>query len=460
MLSTVSTANRTDLVAFGDIGSITSGVYLNLEIPTTDDCVQAEVFQVEFQDEDNYMWSGQTEDGDGLVILVKENGYLGGVIRTDVGKAYTIHPLNTQISILVEDDLSVPSTEGITSNQNNAESDREEVLCNEDNEDCTSTKKEVKVLFLAPNNSPPFSAARIFARIYMGLTDIAFKNSGISNIALSWVVREIDFQYANDNTTSLPNIAEDLTELKTDQEVLRMRDEEKADLVFLLTRRNYRDPNGNPRFGIAEADTAPQIDEAFSIVETNVPVTAFTFTHELGHLFGAEHQRGADGPNAAECCHGLDLGRGTTVMHTNTMGTILVFTNADPAIATGDSRNNNALCIENGACVVSTYYARANRFSMDYTFSPDCVGGDDSENQEITFTAEINEPDFGQRGQPPYTYIWQYNADCCTNGYQNFRDENGNQLTEEQAVFNTNLVNNQPFSVRLTVNTSDGYTFN
>jgi hypothetical protein len=86
-----------------------------------------------------------------------------------------------------------------------------------------------------------------------------------------------------------------------------LRDEKKADIVGLIV----DDPSG---CGLSTR-VAPDADDAYFVVHHSCAVIAISIAHEIGHIFGARHDRGVDPRNVPFAYgHGYVQGKWRDIM--------------------------------------------------------------------------------------------------------------------------------------------------
>ncbi len=147
----------------------------------------------------------------------------------------------------------------------------------------------------------------------------------------------------------------------------------------------------------------------------------FSYAHEVGHLFGARHNRSNNGgnDNTGNCEHGWRFDdangierRTLLALLGNTGQRLLQYSN--PAInsngtPTGDEDNDNAHMIQNTSCALDGYRSDPGFKATMSGITHWCRPGHPSTDPPITFSAVITPATPGFPGTPPYSYEWRWN---------------------------------------------------
>ncbi|BDU18589.1 reprolysin-like metallopeptidase [Dyella sp. GSA-30] len=285
----------------------TPAISLSLEpgVELTFDLAEAESFA-----DGSLVWQGKLNAGaswsdapagtDDYALLVRNGSMLTGDIRHG-GKVYEIRPLHSGGHVLYlqdpsmlpmhdEDDLrlmesSLPADQGAPAPRVAAEA-----------------VADVLILF-AQRAAAQYRDQLGLARMLIAQMNMGFKNSEI----------EGGVRLANDTPftisyTESGNQGTDLNRLSNARDgwidfVHQMRDNYKADLVTLL----IHDPIGASRScGVAWINATRE--QAFSVTQASCTGN-YTFTHEIGHNYGAAHER-AQGAGPYTYGHGYRHPRG------------------------------------------------------------------------------------------------------------------------------------------------------
>ncbi len=148
---------------------------------------------------------------------------------------------------------------------------------------CSTREVRVLVMFTAAAQArlDPVTTTREF------ITELgsALGNSSIAQQTLRFTFTEPELlsSFTEDPT----NIEGDRDRVSTNNEVAAARQRTQADLVVVLTDGNYATTGG---FFLGAAFVEPGFrDMAHAVVEIDSPVNEYTFSHEIVHLFGAQH---------------------------------------------------------------------------------------------------------------------------------------------------------------------------
>jgi len=225
-------------------------------------------------------WSGAPAGTDDYALLVRNGSMLTGDIRHG-GKVYEIRPLHTGGHVVyVQDPSMLPMHDEDDLRLMNSAPSVDQGPAALANEDATA---DVLILF-ARRAAAQYRDQLGLARMLIAQMNMAFTNSKIDGgVRLAG-----DKPFIIDYTES-GNQGTDLNRL-TYQDgwidvVHQMRNTYKADLVTLL----IHDPVGASRScGVAWINANQS--QAFSVTQASCTGN-YTFTHEIGHNYGAAHER-------------------------------------------------------------------------------------------------------------------------------------------------------------------------
>jgi len=437
-LLTNDAVERFSLVIINDPFEENPSGKLSFKIPGVEANYTALAIDRDYEDSNNYTWSGNLVGQEGHIILVTKNGYTGGIIQITNEAFYSIAPISIGKSALLKIDQtnfvlpSVDVTEG-----NTQENDFD--VCETDNENCFENPQEITVMVLIPNEVSDYLGGNtLAAAIYVGIgiesTNVALANSGITNVNIDWFTEPIDFEF-----NQRPDIRKDQEKLIVNEDIQEKRQDKKADLVVLFSNQNYmvtRDDPATPDiietvpvYG-SSGTIGPNKTRAYAIVEVSqILGPQYTFAHEIGHLLGARHED----DNADDCCHaGLaEDGRFATLMYVGNTGNSsrkLIFSSKAP-------RENNTLCIRNSACEVANY------FVTDFTAYIKANQGCHKEDQDNTYTVVVTSQ---SSGQSPFNYSWTWKTG-------RMRYPLGDQRTSDKLPDEANGLENSPVLIEVEV---------
>ena len=404
-------------VALANIADVQVNGSITFNIPGYSKPLTAELERIEYNGPQDYVWAGNIINTEGDITLIySPEGSIGSIHLEDA--YYMIHPLSATKNALTKFNgqyskasCGVDHSAGQRTDVINLE------ICKEAFE-CYAT---VDVLVLINEDARRWLDTAfvytVFGQMYIRLAlesvATAMANSEVGNINFRYAIQDFDFPTGPDVATALRDFRVSVSSL---------RDQTNADLVLLLTNHPYANANGGT-FGIAFV--GPGDDRAYSIVEVPFLIQPrYTLAHELGHLFGAHHDRlsPTSGP-WDECPHAFffsDMGTTRrTILATlpapvTGLERIPHYSNPDVQYrgsSTGTLDDNNAGRIKNTKCIVANY--RDGGFNVR-------ILGDRRICIEEGYTlleADVGNVFPGQlSGFPPYTYEWRCNSDGIFDG--------------------------------------------
>lgn len=289
--------------------------YFIFKLPGVQERLISKATHIEIKSDRDFSWSGVLEEIPGTITLISQDGELFGHIAVDDRK-FELYPLGNELYALAEIDpgflagdecVSPPPVEKSDDSSSGYESSRFV--------DCS---KHARVLVLYSANAEN-SVPNIINTAWLALhqTNDAFRNSGIFGDAYVQAGMAGPFSI---NFSETGDIWEDVQSLANMSNVQTLRTNHGADLVILLTGDNYG-PYGVVR------DIGPNDATSYAIVRATAATGAYTFAHELGHLFGGRHQQcsmwnngGCDDSTAYAHGYGfkygfLGLTKRSTIMH-------------------------------------------------------------------------------------------------------------------------------------------------
>ena len=271
---------------------------LRFRLPGIKDLLVAEAMNIETEDLKNYTWYGELTNAAGSVSFVSTDGVLRGSISYD-DKNFEIHSLGDDLYGIVELQaatdqagcISNTLSENIAPSPPSSSKNSRVLACTQDN---------VRILIMTTQRArardPNFAQTAANA---VNQFNSAISASGVTGRArLSLVgVENINF---NENPANATN---DIARFRTI--ALPRRNALNADLAILFTDGNY--DNGGLLGQVA--NIGPSDPDAYGIVEIDRYADHYTFAHEVGHLFGAQHQQCAQF-NRAGCSPLVDWDHG------------------------------------------------------------------------------------------------------------------------------------------------------
>ena len=384
-------------VDIADVDKVQDRGYLNFSIP--DELVKTQVSvrlkRLEVTNNDKFVAYGQsTVDGQfSEVLLNKEKGLIFGTMRHE-DKSYQIYGIDAHLSAILE--LSLTNTtkqecgsHGADDHIDNATTPPptpESITCQDIGETTVLIMFTTAANNIDPNiNQTAINAVNQFNSI-LNNSQIGSQPAHLVNVGVELLANHVE-------SSGDLGIATGIDQFRNNGTAIARRLARRADIVVLLTNGQYIDGT----IGRVQAINAEE-PNAYAIVEVPFAVTFnfYTFTHEVGHLFGGRHQLGADDSLPAYS-HGrsYDVRYGffnnkkrcyRTIMHTfaNDRERIPWFSN--PFVSAGGGVTGDASCCDVARRITET----APRVSGYRIFNP-------------SFSAYITGPDYiGTTG----TYAW------------------------------------------------------
>jgi hypothetical protein len=381
--------------------------YFIFKLPGVQERLISKATHIEIKSDRDFSWSGVLEEIPGTVTLISQDGELFGHIAIDDRK-FELYPLGNELYALAEiDPAFLAGNECATPDQVDKRSpDPDSGYESSRFVDCS---KHARILVLyttnAQNAVPNINHT---AAIALNQTNDAFRNSGIFGDAYVQAGMAGPFFL---NFTESSNISTDVQLLANRTDVQALRTSHGADLVILLTGDNYG-PYGVVR------DIGPNDATSYAIVRATAASGAYTFAHELGHLFGGRHQQcsiynngGCDDTSGFAHGYGFNYGflgltKRSTIMHQlrDSHPRILYFSNPNITYSgqpTGTNNNNhNAKKLWDEALTVAAYRPYIGTLSA-------------------SVDVRVHYPGFKQYtceavsvcGVPPHTYEWRISHD-------------------------------------------------
>jgi len=436
-------------ITLASIADVQMNGSLTFNIPGYSKPLTAELERIEYNSPQDYTWAGNIINTEGDITLIySPEGAIGSIHLEDA--YYMIHPLSATKNALTKFNGHYSlATCGVDHSGGQSSDVINQEICKEAFE-CPAT---VDVLVLINQDArtwldkalPSFRAPYIDLALESVATAMA--NSEVGNINFRYYVQDFNYQTSG-------NIRDDIRLMPS--VIGGLRDQTNADLVLLLTNEPYATASGGT-FGIAFI--GPNDDLAYGIIEVPFLVQPrYTLAHELGHLFGAHHDRLNPQPGPwDECPHAFifsDTSRATrrTILASlpppvTGLERIPYYSNPDVQYrgsSTGTLDDNNAGRIKNTKCMVANY--RNGGFNIN-------ILGDRRICIEEGYTlleADVGNVFPGQgSGFPPYTYEWRCNSDGIFGG----SEEIISTATTVQVAIDHGFTT---FYVQLQVTSSDG----
>ena len=243
---------------------------------------------VDYTDSNEYIWSGNTQDDSFSATFIKDkNGYSGSIYDYNNRYLYRIFPITPTVSAMMKMDNAESSPTCCT----------ETILPPEGEpitEDCeVNCPGHIDILFLLRPDMQAWIVDKGFTVTYLNILvaelNLAFANSNITHtIGFDWVGLDWQWDGADGSTSDL--CGNEINDLKIDSGVNMLRAQYGADIVDMLRSDEDRWPTSETEGCISDMFLDLEASEAFIILDAPSTLRAHTFTHEIGHSFGAQHQ--------------------------------------------------------------------------------------------------------------------------------------------------------------------------
>ncbi|HLF65716.1 MAG TPA: T9SS type A sorting domain-containing protein [Saprospiraceae bacterium] len=438
---------------------------------------QASAYRVEYTDSLDYLWMGLVKGEEpGYLMIVREEYGTVGFIQTEE-KFYSILPVQFEYALMFEY-ANGPWNVIECGNTNGGGPSSQPDLCGDEYNICATTI-DALILISAPARTwldqfrflqvvgfPPQIVVRDLSPIVLRLMgetmNVALQLSDIPNKRFRYRFEEFQFAFNNPQ-----NIDVDLADLRSGagpNDAPARRDANRSDIVVMYTQRGYTDISGRRIFGLA-GTLDPNEALSYAIVEIPFALAPrWTHSHEIGHLFGALHNRTANGGNddTDRCTHGWQfqgndgndrrtiLAASAAINPADPQRRILHFSNPDvlvDGVDSGTEDNNNARSIRNAGCYIGNFMIGPNFNAFIISQSAACTG------DIVEMTALVIPALQGFPGHPPFTFEWRWNTSGIftptSQGWLIGYDETENlEFPDEPQIF-----------IQLKVMTNDGFTF-
>lgn len=390
-----------DPIKFDNITSFIRQGKLQFKNPKNSEILYAIPTSVKATSNDEFSWEGKFEDGRGTILIMAQRGDIFGRFDID-NEVYEIHDLGGKKNILVKVDERKSLNCGNTPSNQNSPADRTSVNTPIINRSPLSCDNNVRILVLYTPTAAQFLNPQNIAAIGVGQLNTAAQNSGIGYSELSFTLAGTvllpGFEEVSDVTTAMDNFEASI-------DAINLRRDYQADLVVLIYSTSLSANNDDGILGVARFRFAqqngvwmPDPEKWRSIVSGSASSSFFAFQHEVGHLFGCNHENTPDFSSITGYPNDLRAKKFTTITCRRCWGfftccdshdrqTIMSSTaNASNGIphysnpnisfegtSTGDiGLRNNAQLLKNYACHISNYVASSPPMTIDISGPNNC----------------------------------------------------------------------------------------
>jgi hypothetical protein len=341
-----------------DLSAQQSSGWFNLNIPGKSCTALLKVKNVESSSNGDFSWYAEVASDtllssstlncfDGSVSLVRQNNILIGSIHLDDDN-YEIRDLGNNVRILLKQD---------TSNNLNSCGVPDIPLLGDatvENRDVNPNCPVVVLMLFTPEALKADPNVKEVAKMVIAQTNQAFRNSKIRGdikLIQAGEAKQIEFvetfSMKDDNISLIDNAL-----LKQE------RDLAKADIVVVVCKRLDLD------YGGWAGTLTLEPEKAVCLVDVGLATTAFTGSHEIGHIFGCHHLGDLSG---TQYSRGYKFKIGNfpnkpiryTLLANKLKGNVLHYSNPDAYYSgskTGNVNNaDNARRIDEEACFVAAF---------------------------------------------------------------------------------------------------------
>lgn len=409
-----------------------------------------------------YYWSGYGTNGSGFQMYQDREIIRANVFVAASRKAYKIYTYPNSNPETLNNGENI-----IVCLQYDIEAMREENTCNlhdeeegEEEEEEEVTFREcdnnrVRVLFLFTAAAAAEGASSTEAEVILNQLNASARAGDLSETEIKFVsagVQLFSFVANDGDIDETANIDDDLKTIRNSEDYQVIRDTTNADITVVLTASVY-----SAIFGKAD-NVGPKEKKAHVIVEMEEATSSFfAAVHEVGHLFGARHQRRSacnSNPDNRTKHHGVKVSFGNiddpyTVMGAcGNLKNVEAFSNVDKdfmGIPIGDEDNDNAKALFKNVAEIACF---RNDPSSEEIPVIDIIGSFSICRSTSLLTYSASQTGFGTL----INYEWEVSVNGLT-GWETVGGNNASLfLPISDLPFSTPVPS---FFIRLTV--SDGY---
>jgi Metallo-peptidase family M12/Secretion system C-terminal sorting domain len=268
-------------VRLGNLAKIQKNGVLTFSIPGANKTVTFNARRVEAESDQDFLWVGKSDDQLHQAIFICKKGKLSGSIETK-GGYYQVYTTEEGIGILLEIDPSKGGECSVTGHSATPQLPKSIEPKSGRMEACQEATR-VLVLY-TPASATLVPDIEQTADLSIAQYNSALNNSNIGNAVTNTLVKAgvalINFQEGT-------NVNADVVTISQRIDAQSLRDQYKADIVIILTSGySYYPYQGSVIEIPANNNSGYAIVVSFYASATGL----YTFSHEMGHLFGGLHE--------------------------------------------------------------------------------------------------------------------------------------------------------------------------
>jgi hypothetical protein len=269
-------------IKIGDIKKIQKDNQITFTLPDSIKPITYTASRIELEDDDNYVWCGESKDSLSKVTLIHKKGLTFGYIF-HYGKTFEIYGLSTGHSAII--DYKPSDYEFCRSMKDQRLGIIDTAKSTKPLSTRACNEATIRVLFV----TTPNGRAAVPDIQQTALTCIEQFNNALTVSAVYEQKPRAVFagiQNLTSYSESPLNPVADLNNLRTLSTVTR--NNTNADIVVMLGQASWTDPVFGSLDGRVMQIEASE-NTAFIIIKTSAVVNGLVFMHEMGHVFGGVH---------------------------------------------------------------------------------------------------------------------------------------------------------------------------